>query len=512
MKMPLALTIAWRNILRHKGKSLVIGVILFLGSLLMTVGNGIISGMDRGIEKHIVNGFLGDLVIVPEKQKSDNVIIGMMGELIEPISNYAQIKPVLAKQPYIEHFLPVGKNMGMALSDDDDSQPGPVFMIGTDFAAYQQMFPNNLKPVEGRLLKPGERGILLTGHLRAEHIYTYTNRWAIPEGGKVVEANLSKEAKENRAELQTMDTLVILGMNIDNSSTDVRFPVKGIIKYSALDTLWGHFAITDIESYRSCMGYITAAAQNIPVAKANQSLLKLDDTNLDSLFSSESLVVDNQKNKVEVPVSFSGPARALTAEEIEDGVYNLIFVRLKNHAQIDRDQKILSRALTDAKTGMRVIPWKKAAGMIGSMTTLIKGSLLVFVSFLFVVAIIIIINTLTMAAMERTPEIGMMRAIGARKDFIRAMFFGETGMLAMVFGGAGLALGIIIVNVIPMLHITTANDFVQLLYGGDTFNPLLKWTDLLVTLFELGMVTLIAAVYPVRVASTIKPLDAIQRD
>ena len=44
MKMPLSITIAWRNILRHKGKSLVIGVILFLGSLLMTVGNGIISG------------------------------------------------------------------------------------------------------------------------------------------------------------------------------------------------------------------------------------------------------------------------------------------------------------------------------------------------------------------------------------------------------------------------------------------------------------------------------------
>ena len=79
--------------------------------------------------------------------------------------------------------------------------------------------------------------------------------------------------------------------------------------------------------------------------------------------------------------------------------------------------------------------------MIGSLTTLIKGSLLIFVSFLFLVAVIIIINTLTMAAMERTPEIGMMRAIGARKNFIRAMFFGETGMLAGVFGGAGVGFG-----------------------------------------------------------------------
>ena len=50
----------------------------------------------------------------------------MMGELIEPITNYAQIKSVLAAQPYVDRFLPVGKNMGMALSDDEDSQPGPI--------------------------------------------------------------------------------------------------------------------------------------------------------------------------------------------------------------------------------------------------------------------------------------------------------------------------------------------------------------------------------------------------
>lgn len=512
MKMPLSITIAWRNILRHKGKSLVIGVILFLGSLLMTVGNGIISGMDRGIEKNIVNGFLGDLVIVSEKQKSDNVLLSMMGELIEPITNYAQIKPVLAAQPYVDRFLPVGKNMGMALSDDEDSQPGPMFMIGTDFAAYQKMFPDNVKPLEGRLLRPGERGILLTGHLRGEHLYTYTNRWAVPEGGKVVEANLSKDAKENRAELKTMDSVVVLGMNVDNSSTDVRFPVKGIIKYRALDTIFGHFAIVDIESYRGCMGYMTAAAQKVPVAKENQKLLKLDDANLDALFGSGSLVVENQKNKVEIPKSLSTPAKPLTPEEIENGVYNLVFVKLQEHVSREKALKDLGQALSQGKTGMRVLTWNQAAGMIGSLTTLIKGSLLIFVSFLFLVAVIIIINTLTMAAMERTPEIGMMRAIGARKDFIRAMFFGETGMLAGVFGGLGLVLGIIVVHVIPLLHIATSNDFVQLLYGGDIFNPMLKWTDLLITMIELGLVTLVAALYPVKVASSIKPLDAIQRD
>ena len=67
--MNLIIKISWRNIMRHKGKSIVIGVILFLGALLMTVGNGVISGMDRGMQKNIVEGFTGDALIISEKQE-----------------------------------------------------------------------------------------------------------------------------------------------------------------------------------------------------------------------------------------------------------------------------------------------------------------------------------------------------------------------------------------------------------------------------------------------------------
>lgn len=511
MRIPLSLTIAWRNLLRHKGKSLVIGVILFLGALLMTVGNGIISGMDHGIEQHIVNGFLGDLLIVSDQQRSDNVLIDMMGTLIEPIANFDRIKPVLAAQANVDSFLPVGKNLGMALSDDPNAQPGYIFLLGVDFGAYQRMFPGNMLAQEGRLLDPGEHGILVPKHAR-EQFYTFTNRWIVPEGGELVDANLSKDAQENRDSLRTMDNVVMMGMNIENSSTDVRFPVKGIIRYRALDTILGHFCITDIESYRECMGYFSASAQTLPVAKENQKLLALGDVDLDAIFSSGDLMIENERNAVPVPGALSTPPRPLTPPEIEKGIYNLIFVKLKDHGRSAQTLQSLSRALAEAKTGTRVISWKKAFGAIGSMTTLIKGSLTLFVGFLFVVAIIIIVNTLTMAAMERTPEIGMMRAIGAHKRFIQAMFFGETGMLALVFGGAGLLLGVLAVKIIPLLQITTGNDLVQLLYGGDTFHPILKWGDLLVTVLQLLGVTLIAALYPVRVASQIKPLDAIARD
>jgi len=122
------------------------------------------------------------------------------------------------------------------------------------------------------------------------------------------------------------------------------------------------------------------------------------------------------------------------------------------------------------------------------------------------------VNTLSMAAIERTAEIGMMRAVGARKGFIRLMFLGETAALSAIFGGAGIAAGIVIVNILAAFNFTTDNDMLQLLYGGDTFKPMLSVIDVALAVVQLVIVTLIAVIYPIRVASGITPLDAVSRE
>src|SRR5512136_2256415 len=108
--MNLIVKIAWRNIMRHRGKSLIIGSILFLGALLMTVGNGVISGMDRGLRKNIVEGFCGDALLISDKQESDNVFLEMMGKAVQPVTNYKTIDSALKTVPYVKKWLPMGKN------------------------------------------------------------------------------------------------------------------------------------------------------------------------------------------------------------------------------------------------------------------------------------------------------------------------------------------------------------------------------------------------------------------
>jgi len=106
----------------------------------------------------------------------------------------------------------------------------------------------------------------------------------------------------------------------------------------------------------------------------------------------------------------------------------------------------------------------------------------------------------------------MMRAVGAHKNFIITMFIGETGLLSFAFGGSGIVVGMIIIKFISLLHITSDNDIVQLLYGGTTFNPFLNASDVMLVILQLALVTLLAVIYPVKVASSITPLDAISRD
>ncbi|MBI5744452.1 MAG: FtsX-like permease family protein [Elusimicrobia bacterium] len=505
--MKLMLTIAWRNILRHRGKSLVIGAILFTGAFLMTVGNGVITGMAAGVETNIVNGFMGDVVLVSDAQKSDNILLPLMGSSIEPITSYKRIKPILAAQPYIRHALPVGKNLAMMLDEKTDT-PGFAYLIGADFEEYRKMFPDNFKVTEGRYPRPGERAMLFPTFARGE-FYNFYNIWFLPEGGAVVKEHLSKEALAAGAALPVSSSVVMMGMTSGiNSTNDLRFPIKGIVEYKALNQIFGHFCLVDIESYRECLGYFTAADMAAQVPKEEKKLLALEGADLDSMFGGEDMMVSGagaaREKKKAAP---SGAAKTA-----EDGTYNAVFIKLNPGATYKRALASLNAALTQGQAGVRAVSWNKASGPIGSMAVIIKVALFLFVTLLFCVAVIIIVNTLTMAAIERTAEIGMMRAIGAHKTFIAGMFLGETAILSAVFGGFGITAGVVAVRVIPLFRITTTNDILQILYGGNFFHPLLSLSGVALTVLQLLAVTVAAALYPMRVAGGITPLEAIARD
>jgi putative ABC transport system permease protein len=105
-----------------------------------------------------------------------------------------------------------------------------------------------------------------------------------------------------------------------------------------------------------------------------------------------------------------------------------------------------------------------------------------------------------------------MRAVGARKAFITRMFLAETFTLSCLFGGGGILLGVIATWIVRPLHIASGgNQIIELVFGGEVFQPILGFSGLVIGIIGLAIVTVLAVIYPVLVARKITPLDAINR-
>lgn len=498
--MKLLAILCARNLMRHRGRSLVVGVILFLGAMVMTVGNGVLSGMESGLRTNIREGFLGDVVIASDKQQSDNVLMGVMGKGIERLDRYPEIKALLDRDSMVLAFAPVGKNMAMVLNEDD-GYPSFAYLLGVDWNSYRKVFPNRLRAIEGSREPTGETWAILPANAR-DMSFEQMGEWYVPKPAAIVDSTLTESARERRSSLRPRDEIVLMGFSGENSTSDVRLPIQGVVRYPALNKIWGWFVLVDIESYRRSQGYLSAS-EKVVLDSGRASLMNLEETGLDALFGGADLPTSS------LPSPSPAASAPVTADE---AAWNLVLVRLKPGHDPDRAAAHLDSALKAAKLPGRAIVWNKAAGPIGGMAVLIKGALFVFVALLFVVAAIIVMNTLSMAAMERAAEIGMMRAIGASRNFVRILFAGETAILASVFGGLGILAGALLVVVLRSLHLHTDNDLLQMAYGGETFQPSLTLLDWGLALLQLAGTSVTALVYPMAQAARITPLEAIQRD
>lgn len=503
--MNLSTKIAWRNVWRHKSKSIIIGVILFLGAFLMTLGNAIVAGMERGLEKNLKGSFTGDIIIIPDKEEKDAIFADITGSTRELIVNYADVKKLLKENEKIDKTLSSAFGMNLILSDTSDLVPAGF--MGVDLKEFLEFYGDQYSILEGRMLKPGETGVLV-GNISRKNIINSGDYWVIPKESKVVEENLTDFAKEYGANLSVKDELIVQGASRDGGTLDIRVPVIGVYKLKSLDKLLGDNIIIDIESYRTANGLVSAG--EVVELSAEQK------NTLDGGFSfDETFIEENDSTATNESLEDIFATSEATPEvkvQTDSGAYNAIMVKVKKGVNEKAFITELNNEFKEKGLEVRAVSWSAALGFVGQIAVFIRVALNIFVLFIFFVAIIVIMNTLSMTAMERVSEIGMMRAVGAQKGFLRSMFVKETAYLSFFFGGIGVASGLIVVVILQILKIETQNEFLQLAFGGDYLNPIIRIVDLLIGFVELGFVTVLALIYPVKLVGKITPLDAISRD
>jgi putative ABC transport system permease protein len=123
-----------------------------------------------------------------------------------------------------------------------------------------------------------------------------------------------------------------------------------------------------------------------------------------------------------------------------------------------------------------------------------------------IVAAIGLVNTMTISLLERTNEIGIMRAIGASTRDIKYLFLGESLIIGFLGGLGGIILGIASARIFNLLINILAKSL-----GGEPVNLFVfpAWFLIFIILLSTA-VGLIGGFWPARRAAKLDPLDALR--
>jgi putative ABC transport system permease protein len=128
-------------------------------------------------------------------------------------------------------------------------------------------------------------------------------------------------------------------------------------------------------------------------------------------------------------------------------------------------------------------------------TFYLRLGMLVVASISLLAAGIGIMNIMLVSVTERTREIGIRKAIGARRRDVLTQFMLESVVLSQIGGVAGIILGILAGNVVGMIAKADA---------------VIPWDWVLIGMVTCSLVGVIFGVYPAWKASTLDPIDALR--
>ena len=194
-----------------------------------------------------------------------------------------------------------------------------------------------------------------------------------------------------------------------------------------------------------------------------------------------------------------------------------IIVKLKNSDKVTIDS--VSEAITDAFNGeVSVISSTAVLNILSSVFSVIQLFLVGIAAISLLVAGIGIMNIMIVSLIERTREIGILKALGMKSRTVLFIFLSESVIIGLIGAVVGIALGWGLANVVaivfsgggPFQGIGGNQAATRIEAGGMTIVPVLTPTVFIGALaFGIG-VSVIFALYPAWRASKLKPVEALR--
>ena len=329
-------------------------------------------------------------------------------------------------------------------------------------------------------------------------------------GGSSGPQATTKEIVLGRSDLQALKgipDIALIDTNI-RGSVDVSYlGKKGRISITGVDqSIWSQITTTKIKTGRM----LDPADQNVIVIGGRLASSYFDQPlgiNKMTMINGSAFrvvgILDDQSNSIYMPIQMAYQV----IPEKRNGIYDTLVVKIKDENLLDevimkiQDKLMIARHVTQKNMDFSVSSRKEMqqarADTLNSMNTF----LLAIAAVSLIVGSIGIANTMFTSVLEKTKEIGIMKAVGARNRDILLIFLFNAAFIGLVGGILGIILG------------TILSGFMPALMGG---LPLARGTAI-VTLNSITMalsvsvtVGIIAGIIPAYQASKLKPVDALR--
>ena len=159
------------------------------------------------------------------------------------------------------------------------------------------------------------------------------------------------------------------------------------------------------------------------------------------------------------------------------------------------------RAGQQGESSYSVLTSEAMSGLVGNIMGIIQVVVFAFGSIAVLVGGIGIMNTMYTSVRERTKEIGILKAVGAKNSTIVMIFLMESGIIGLIGGLGGMIPGLGLAKLIqafgqvhPILYIEASITPGIILFG---------------LLFSFG-VGCLSGYFPARSAAKLKPVDALR--
>ncbi|MCP4791229.1 MAG: ABC transporter permease [Gammaproteobacteria bacterium] len=510
--------LALRNLLQHRSKSLIVGVLMAFGVMLLVVGNSVMSSLNKKMQASFTEQYSGDLFIYTDPvAKAQLVFEQRLANMPEKARQRAAQNPP-DKEDNTSIFSGYGSGESAALPQ-----------LGDHWQELQELdFIHSLSPQTfGRAKiengEGAEAGSMFWG-INPDNWQTlgFTQHLQWHEGGlwqtDKPSIALGKDIADRYSKSQGKQLLpgdeILLTVSSDVGMTIRPVTVSGIFSFKTTAAPQLNFlSLIDMTTSQGLLGLSVDTSEAGQLNEAEQALISASsESDLfggnDALFGETEAGSDNAAD-LEAELMASMEANRKKTNNVMQQ-YHFVVIKLAAGTSVIEAEKKLKLWFAERELIWKTGDWQKAAGFMAEMTKNISMVLDGFMVLIGAVSIIIIMNTLVISVTERIVEIGTMRALGAQKRLVRKLILLETLVLAVAAGSVGILLAAISLAVLNFVGIDPPNAFFNMIFGGEALFPHLSIGAVGNALLMMVTAALIASLYPLAIALKVSPVKAMQ--